>query len=97
MTVGDYEIGQTVPYKYESNIPNMNGYKTYYYAWHDKMDKALTFQTKSVKITISDEKGKSYTLKEGEFTVNTNPGRGGYLSDYRSGYEGNCGQAVPEL
>ena len=52
----------------------MNGYKTYYYAWHDKMDKALTFKPESVKITISDEKGKSYTLKEGEFTVNTNPG-----------------------
>ena len=72
--IGDYESGQTVPYKYESNIPNMNGYKTYYYAWHDKMDKALTFQPESVKITISDEKGKSYTLKKGEFTVNTNPG-----------------------
>ena len=42
--IGDYEIGQTVPYKYESNIPNMNGYKNYYYAWHDKMDKALTFK-----------------------------------------------------
>ena len=54
----------------------MNGYKTYYYAWHDKMDKALTFQPESVKITISDEKGKSYTLKEGEFTVKTNPGGG---------------------
>ena len=43
-------------------------------SWHDKMDKALTFQPESVKITISDEKGKSYTLKKGEFTVNTNPG-----------------------
>ncbi len=74
--IGDYEIGQTVPYKYESNIPNMNGYKNYYYAWHDKMDKALTFKPESVKITISDEKGKSYTLKEGEFTVKTNPGGG---------------------
>ena len=49
----------TVPYKYESNIPNMNGYKNYYYAWHDKMDKALTFKPESVKITISDEKGKA--------------------------------------
>ena len=57
--IGDYEIGQTVPYKYESNIPNMNGYKNYYYAWHDKMDKALTFKPESVKITISDEKGKA--------------------------------------
>lgn len=57
--IGDYEIGQTVPYKYESNIPNMNGYKTYYYAWHDKMDKALTFQPESVKITIPMKRGKA--------------------------------------
>ena len=45
--IGDYEIGQTAPYKFESTIPNMNGYDTYYYAWHDKMDEALTsMQTK---------------------------------------------------
>ena len=33
--IADYEIGQTVPYKYESRVPNINGYDTYYYAWHD--------------------------------------------------------------
>ena len=27
--VGDYEIGQTVPYYYSSIVPNMNGYDTY--------------------------------------------------------------------
>ena len=51
--IADYEIGQTVPYKYTSNIPNMNGYDTYYYAWHDKMDPSLTFHPQTVQIHIS--------------------------------------------
>ena len=50
--VADYEIGQTIPYKYESNMPNANGYDTYYYAWHDKMESALTFNKDSVSIKI---------------------------------------------
>ena len=76
--IGDYEIGQTVPYKYESNIPNINGYDTYYYAWHDVMDEALTFQKDSIGIKIyeSDEQSKSYTLKKSEFAVITDPGDG---------------------
>ena len=48
--IGDYEIGQTVPYQFTSNVPNMNGYHSYYYAWHDKMDPALTFHKDSVGI-----------------------------------------------
>ena len=47
----------------------MNGYKTYYYAWHDQMDPALTFQKESVKVEITDDKGKKYTLKDGEFEI----------------------------
>lgn len=71
--MADFEIGQTVPYKYTSNIPNMNGYHTYYYAWHDKMDSALTFKPSSVSITIKD-KMKTYTLEPSEFRVIENPG-----------------------
>lgn len=74
--IGDYEIGQTVPYKFESNVPNMNGYHTYYYAWHDIMDKALTFNKDSVGIQISDSTGKTYTLQNSEFKVILNPGNG---------------------
>ncbi|WP_294364278.1 isopeptide-forming domain-containing fimbrial protein [uncultured Clostridium sp.] len=77
--IADYEIGQTVPYKFTSNIPNMNGYDTYYYAWRDKMDPALTFKDGTVSIVISGTEGgqpKTYTLKADEFTVNTNPGNG---------------------
>ncbi len=77
--IADYEIGQTVPYMYTSNIPDMNGYDTYFYAWHDVMDQALTFNKNSVSITISgtvDGKDKSYTLAASEYDVNTAPGNG---------------------
>ena len=53
--VGDYEIGQTVPYRYLTYVPNINGYKTYYFAMHDKMDKALTFNADSVVVKIEDK------------------------------------------
>lgn len=73
--IADYEIGQTVPYKYTSVIPNMNGYDTYYFAWHDVMDEALTFRPDTVKISIREKKGdKEYTLKKEEFKVQENPG-----------------------
>ena len=75
--IGDYEIGQTVPYKYESNVPNMNGYATYYYAWHDVMDEALTFDKDSVQVKIVDEtNGNTYALTSAEYKVTENPGNG---------------------
>lgn len=70
--VADYEIGQTVPYKYESTICDMNGYSSYYYAWHDKMDKALTFHNNKKEISIVISKGNnSYTVKDSEYNVIT--------------------------
>lgn len=70
--IGDYEIGQTVPYQFLSKVPNMNGYHTYYFAWHDKMDKALTFNPSTVQIVIKD-KTKEYVLPQAEFKVIENP------------------------
>lgn len=68
--IGDYEIGQTVPYQFRSTISDMNGYQTYYYAFHDQMDEALTLNNKSIAITIN--KGDdSYTLKNTEFKLIT--------------------------
>lgn len=69
--VGDYEIGQSIPYCFESNVPNMNGYETYYYAWHDVMDPALVFQKDSVKISISNN-SKTYILADDEYVVREN-------------------------
>ena len=72
--IGDYEIGQIVPYKFTSNIPNISGYATYYYAWHDRMDEALTFKPDQVSVEIKDTKsGKTYTLKPEEFKITENP------------------------
>ena len=71
--IGDYEIGQTVPYQFRSTISNMNGYQTYYYAFHDQMDEALTLNEKSIVVTIN--KGDdSYVLKDGEFKLITSGG-----------------------
>lgn len=70
--IADFEIGQKVPYKYESTIPNMNGYHTYYYAWHDKMDEALTLQEDSIQISISGKVqsvSKVYQLSRSEFNL----------------------------
>lgn len=72
--IGDYEIGQDVPFRYESNIPNMNGYETYYYAWHDVMDEALTLQEDSIQIMIKgaiDSVEKQYKLAPEEFQLLT--------------------------
>lgn len=72
--IADYEIGETVPFQYTSNIPNINGYSTYYYAWHDVMDEALTFQKNSVQIQISGSvngTAKTYSLTSNEYAVIT--------------------------
>lgn len=70
--VADYEIGQTVPFKYTSTIPNMYGYENYYYAWHDSMDEELSFHNdkREISIVISKD-NKSYTVKDTEYNVYT--------------------------
>lgn len=70
--VGDYEIGQTVPYKLTYNVTDMNGYESYYWAVHDKMDSGLTFHAnkKEISITIAKD-GKSYVLNDNEYNMIT--------------------------
>lgn len=72
--IGDYEIDQDVPYRFDATISDMNGYQTYYYAFHDQMDKGLTLQDDTIKLTISKEGGKSYTLSEDEWELVTDKG-----------------------
>ncbi len=82
--IGDYEIGQVIPYRYTSAVPNMNGKDTYFYAFHDKADDALTPylekadsktnpQQTGVKITVkgTDKSGKAktYTLTSAEYSI----------------------------
>ena len=53
--VADFEIGQTVPYRYLTYVPNMNGYSSYYFSMRDRMDEALTFNPDSVAVKIGDK------------------------------------------
>lgn len=78
--IGDYEIGQTVPYYHDTYVPDMNGYQTYKMIFHNKMDNALTFNKDSVSITISSDK-KTYTLKSNEFKVVENSGEDTFYAE----------------
>lgn len=61
----DYDIGDDVPFKLTGTVSDKyDNYKTYYYAFHDKMDPTLQFNADSVVVKINDtvvEKSK-YTL-----------------------------------
>ena len=65
--VGDYEIGQTVPYRYLTYAPNMNGYANYYFAMHDRMDSQLTFNNDSVVVKV----GNKTLVKDTDYKVVT--------------------------
>lgn len=70
--IGDYEIGQTIPYKYTINVPNMSGYKKYYVTFHDKMDDALNYDKNSFKLELILEDGTRYNLEKGDdFIIRT--------------------------
>lgn len=70
--IADYEIGQTVPFRYQSTISDMNGYDGYYYAFHDSMDEELTFHNDKREISITIQRDdKTYTLEDDEYNVVT--------------------------
>ncbi len=50
----DYTIGDDVPFKFVSAVPDMAQYETYKYIFHDKMDNGLTFNADSVVVKIGD-------------------------------------------
>ena len=66
--IGDYEIGQCIPYKYETYIPDIKAYNTYKMIFHDIMDEALTFDSDSVQIQISDSE-KTYTVPSNQYSI----------------------------
>ena len=77
--IGDFEIGQIVPYKFTSFVPDMSGYQNYYFAWHDVMDEALSLQKDSIKVEIVDKEEKNYVLRDTEFTIKENIGEDTFL------------------
>ncbi|WP_288686912.1 isopeptide-forming domain-containing fimbrial protein [uncultured Catenibacterium sp.] len=63
----DYDIGDEVPFKLTGTVSDKyDNYKTYYYAFHDKMDDTLEFNADSVVVKID---GKEVAKEK--YTLNT--------------------------
>ena len=63
----DYDIGDDVPFKLTGTVSDKyDNYKTYYYAFHDKMDDTLEFNAGSVVVKIN---GKE--VAKDKYTLNT--------------------------
>lgn len=71
----DHDIGDLVDFKLTGTIPNTAGYKTYYYAFHDKMNSALEFQDDTVEVTVGGIK-----ISTPDYTLTT-PGSDGCTFD----------------
>lgn len=76
--VADWNIGDTVPFKLIGTIPEMDGYDTYKYIFHDTLSSGLDLNTDSVKVYVADSKDADLSsltpLTAGEdYTLNTSP------------------------
>lgn len=71
----DYDIGDDIPFRLQGTVSkDIDSYKTYYYAFHDKEEAGLTFDPSSVEVFVGDEEtGTKITTG---YTVDTNPADG---------------------
>lgn len=54
--VADWNIGDPVPFKLIGTIPEMDGYDTYKYVFHDTLSAGLTLNADSVKVYVTKTK-----------------------------------------
>jgi fimbrial isopeptide formation D2 family protein len=69
-TVGDNQIGDTVNFRLQSKVPNINGYSAYTYKIYDTMTTGLGFNNGSVVVKVND----SATLANTYYTVTATAG-----------------------
>ena len=71
----DYDIGDYIPFRLQGTVPeDYESYSKYYYAFHDKEEKGLTFDPDSVEVFVGDEvTGTKITTG---YTVDTSPADG---------------------
>lgn len=62
--IADFEIGQTIPFKYETFVPAMDGYDTYKMVFEDRMDPRIAWDPDSLSIQIKGEKTTVTLAKE---------------------------------
>ncbi len=74
--VADWNIGDNVPFKLIGTIPEMDGYDTYKYIFHDTMSKGLTLNEDSIQVYVVNAKNtsldsaKALTVNE-DYTLTT--------------------------
>lgn len=54
--VADWNIGDAVPFKLIGTVPEMDGYDTYKYIFHDTLSAGLTLNVGSIKVYVADSK-----------------------------------------
>lgn len=60
---GDYNVGDTVYFKLESTVPDMDGYESYTFTVTDTLSSGLTYTPNSVKVTIGGKEYTAFTAK----------------------------------
>ena len=60
---GDYNVGDTVHFRLESTVPDMDGYESYTFTVTDTLSSGLTYTPNSVKVTIGGEEYTAFTAK----------------------------------
>lgn len=68
--VGDNQIGDTVNFRLESKVPDLNGYSDYTYVIHDTMTAGLGFNNGSVSVKVND----TTELPSSYYSVTATPG-----------------------
>lgn len=72
----DYDIGDKIPFRLQGTVSkDYDSYSKYYYAFHDKEEAGLTFDSSSVKVFVGDEVNGT-KIDASNYTVVTNPADG---------------------
>ncbi len=73
--VADYDIGSDVPFKLIGTVPDMTGYETYKYIFHDTLSTGLSLNAENIKVYLADSKGAELSgltpLEATSYTVTT--------------------------
>lgn len=74
--VADYDIGSNVPFKLIGTVPDMTGYETYQYIFHDTLSTGLSLNAESIKVYLADSKNADLSTatqltKDTDYAVKT--------------------------
>lgn len=68
--IGDYEIGQEIPYRFKTIVPPIIAYSEYKMIFHDQIDQALDVDTTSIQVQLI-LKDQTIDLTSDQFQVIT--------------------------